>query len=92
MRLDKKDANRKTRDFLGFSSFFAVFLTFFEIRILTKIKRCQSAFLSKGVEVNLYLAFLGDILAIFHRRYLPFFITISLVKSVFFEKAMLAAA
>jgi len=28
MRLDKKDANRKTRDFLGFSSFFAVFLSF----------------------------------------------------------------
>ena len=27
-RVDKKDANRKTRDFLGFSSFFAVFLTF----------------------------------------------------------------
>ena len=28
MRLDKKDANRKTRDFLGFSSLFAVFLAF----------------------------------------------------------------
>jgi hypothetical protein len=28
MRLDKKDAKKKTRDFLGFSSFFAVFLTF----------------------------------------------------------------
>ena len=31
------------------------------------------AFSSKGVEVNLYLAFLGEIFAIFHRRYLPFF-------------------
>ena len=28
MRLDKKDAKKKTRDFLGFSSFFAVFLTY----------------------------------------------------------------
>jgi hypothetical protein len=28
MRLDKKDAKQKPRDFLGFSSFFAVFLTF----------------------------------------------------------------
>ncbi|MDY2742993.1 MAG: hypothetical protein SOV18_03875, partial [Eubacteriales bacterium] len=31
-RVDKKDANRKTRDFLGFSSFFALFLTFFKFR------------------------------------------------------------
>ena len=31
MRLDKKDANRKTRDLLGFSSFFPVFLTFLKI-------------------------------------------------------------
>jgi hypothetical protein len=30
-RLDKKDANKKTRDFLGFSSFFAIFLTFLKI-------------------------------------------------------------
>jgi len=28
MRLDKKDAKKKTRDFLGFSSYFAVFLAF----------------------------------------------------------------
>ena len=28
MRLDKKDANRKNRDFLGFSSFFVVFRHF----------------------------------------------------------------
>jgi len=28
MRLDKKDANKKTRDFLGFSSFYAIFLIF----------------------------------------------------------------
>ena len=33
-RVDKKDANRKTRDFLGFSSFFAVFLTFLKIEFL----------------------------------------------------------
>jgi hypothetical protein len=31
MRLDKKDAKKKTRDFLGFSSFFVVFLTFLKI-------------------------------------------------------------
>ena len=28
MRLDKKDAKQKARDLLGFSSYFAVFLTF----------------------------------------------------------------
>ena len=50
------------------------FSHFFEIRILAKIKRCQSVVLGKGVEVNLYRAFLGEIFAIFHRRYLPFFI------------------
>ena len=55
--------------FLRFSPFFSLF----EIRILVKIKRCLSAFSSTGVEVNLYLAFLGEIFAIFHRRYLPFF-------------------
>ena len=47
--------------------------SFIEIRILVKIKRCQTAFLSKGAEVNLYHAFLGGIFAIFHRRYLSFF-------------------
>ena len=44
MRLDKKDAKQKTRDFLGFSAYFAVFLTFFEIRILVKIKIPNSSF------------------------------------------------
>ena len=49
------------------------FSRFFEIWILEKIKRCQSEFSSKGVEVNLYRAFLGEIFAFFHRKHLPIF-------------------
>ena len=33
-RVEKKYANRKTRDFLGFSSFFAVFLDFLKSEFL----------------------------------------------------------
>ena len=62
--------------FLRFSPFSALCVqsaAFLEIRILVQIKRCQTVVLGKEVEVNLYLAFLGEIFAIFHREYLPFF-------------------
>jgi len=36
MRLDKKDAKKKTRDNLGFSSFFAVFLVFLKFGFIGK--------------------------------------------------------
>ena len=36
-------------------------------------KKMPTAFSSKGVEVNLYLAFLWEIFAIFHRKHLPIF-------------------
>ena len=36
-------------------------------------KKMQTAFGGKGAELNLYLAFLGEIFEIFHRKYLPFF-------------------
>ena len=51
-RVDKKCQPKNPR----FSRVFFVlrsFPHFFEIRILVKIKRCQTAFSSKGVEVNL---------------------------------------
>ena len=51
----------------------SVFIIKLENRILRQIKRCQSAFSGKGVDVNLYLAYLGEIFEIFYRKYLPFF-------------------
>ena len=38
MRLDKKDAKQKTRDFLGLSAFFAVLLTFLKFGFSGKKK------------------------------------------------------
>ena len=38
------------------------FFFFFEIRVLVKTKRCQSAFSSKGAEMNLSLAFSREII------------------------------
>ena len=58
---------------LIYGIFFRRFPHFFEIRIFVQIKRCQSAFLGKGAEMNLSHAFLGEIFAVFHRKYLPFF-------------------
>ena len=39
-----KDAGRKTRDFLGFSSFFAVFLTFSKFELKQKYKDAKRRF------------------------------------------------
>jgi hypothetical protein len=44
-----------------FSALYAQSAAFLEIRILVKIKRCQSAFSSKGAEANLSLAFFTGI-------------------------------
>ena len=46
----------------------------------------QSAFLSKGTEVNLYLAFLWEIFAIFHRKHLPIFCQKIFVKRICLER------
>ena len=57
---------RKPEKISGFLRF-SPFSSFFEIRILVQIKRCQTAFSVKGVEVNLYRAFLWEIFVIFYR-------------------------
>ena len=47
MRLDKKDTKQKTRDFLGFSSFFAFFLDFLKFSFCAN-KRMPIGILGQG--------------------------------------------
>ena len=60
----KKDALRKTRDFRGFSSFFAVFSStceasaaFLKNQKTMRIKRCKTHFRDVGGDLNLRLPF-----------------------------------
>jgi len=50
MHLDKKDANRKNRDFLGFSSFFTVYHAVFTANI-EKIRKYDIINPRKAVEI-----------------------------------------
>ena len=69
-----KDSGRKTRDFLGFSSFFAVFLTFSKFELKQKQKDAKRRFRPTARNRTGGMLFQGGFKRVFLSENRPFFV------------------